>query len=179
LRGRNHSVVKTIRLPVELNQYLNEESKRNNQTTAAFIASILLNYQNRYQLVDKLNPVAMRQVSMALFVSSVDEKRLEEIGVTLSSDVLPMMSIMFAPGTNADWLEWCVTEFLPSVNWYSCLISRRGCLISHDMGKKWTIFLHSFLRNLINKYQGEKPVLEIDGDNIFLKPRKNHIFVEE
>jgi hypothetical protein len=171
LRSKNQSVVKTIRLPYDLNQYLTEEAKNNSQTASSFIISILLNYRNKYQFMEKLNSIALRPTSMALFVNSIDERKMHEIADTISSDFLVLIpNLMTREETN--WFEWGVMEFLPSINWYKCLKSNRGCLITHGMGTNWTTFLKSFFNSLFAKYPGEKPIIEVDRDVIIIKPRK-------
>ncbi len=174
MKGNNHSVVKTIRFPSDLDQYLIEEARRNNQTTSAFITFIIMSYKNRYQPLENLNSLAIRPSSMSLFINSIDDNTLIEIGEAMSSDVIVHLSRLITPPDNVDWLNWNISEFLPSVNWYNCFKSSKGCIVTHHMGRKWTIFLQSFLRSLIDKYPGEKPVIEVDGDVILLKPRKNH-----
>ena len=111
---------------------------------------------------------------MSLFINAIDDNTLIEIGESMSSDVIVHLSRLITPPDNVDWLNWNISEFLPSVNWYNCFKSSKGCIVTHHMGRKWTIFLQSFLRSLIDKYPGEKPVIEVDGDVILLKPRKNH-----
>jgi hypothetical protein len=172
LRNKNQSVVKTIRLPYDLSQYLAEEAKNSSQTSSSFILAILLNYRSKYQLMEKLNSMAIRPTSMSLFLNSIDEKRIPEIAEIISSDFLVLTSnLMTQEETN--WFEWGVIEFLPSVNWYKCLHTSRGCMITHGLGRNWTIFLKHFFGSLIAKYPGEKPIIEVDRDIIILKSRKS------
>jgi hypothetical protein len=174
LRTRNQSVVKTIRLPHDLSQYLSEEAKRSNQTASSFITSILQSYKNKYQLMEKLGSMAIRPTSMSHFLNSIDERKIPEIADSIASDFLVLVSNLMAQ-EETNWFEWGVIDFLPSINWYKCLKSSRGCMITHSMGRNWTIFLKCFFNSLIAKYPGEKPFVEVDRDTIILRPKKNHI----
>ena len=173
MRGENRSVVKTIRLSSDLSQYLSDEAKKSNQTSSAFITSVLQNYRNKYQFMEKLGSMAIRPMSMSYFVNSIDEKGILEIANTISSDFLLLVPNLMGQ-EESNWFEWGIIEFLPSINWYRCLKSNQGCMITHNMGKGWTMFLQCFFSSLIDKYPGDKPLIEVEKDTIMLKPRTKH-----
>jgi hypothetical protein len=169
----NHSVVRTIRLNTELNDYLVDEASKTNITVSALASQIFTSYRDRYSYVDRLGPVAMTPPNLTLFIEKIEDKELTEIASKVASRVKLYIRHIFGAGKVRESLTWSISEFLPACHWYTCNRSDEGLMITHQMGAKWTLFLTTFLNSLIEEETGVTPNIRVENDIILLKPLTN------
>lgn len=172
MKSKNQSVVKTIRLSNELDSYLVTESSKTNQTPSSLISFIVSNYKDRYSFVDKLGPVAIQPANLSLLIDAIEERKLNEIGPIMASRVSQYISHVLAPADIQDTLDWCINEFLPAAHWFTCHKSSKGYMITHNIGNKWTTFLASFLRSLVETQAGAKPDISVENEILILKTQR-------
>jgi hypothetical protein len=168
LVNKRQSVVKTIRLSNDLNDFLNVEAKNSNQTVSSLTSEILTSYRDRYSFVDKLNPVALLPTTLSLILETIDDSELIRLGPLIAHELLMYVEHGMGKGRGSEELDWCISWLLPSSHWFNCFSSDDGYMITHQMGKKWGVFLASFLSSLVEMQTGVRGDLVADGGVIVL-----------
>ncbi len=166
--NRRQSTVKTIRLSNDLNDYLSREAKNSNQTVSSLTTEILTSYRDRYSFVDQLKPVALLPTTLSLMLETVDDDVLIRLGPIIAHELLMYTEHVLTDGRGPDGLDWCISKLLPASHWFSCFHSDDGYMVTHQMGKKWGVFLSSFLSSLIELQTGVCADLVSDGGVIVL-----------
>ena len=169
VKNKHHSIVKTIRLSNELNDYLNNEAKRSNITVSALASTIFTSYKDRYSFVDKLKPVAMLPTTVASFVERLSDEDLTKLGPIIATKLLAYTKHVLDKENPQDKVDYCLVNLMSTSQWFNCIRSKDSYLITHQMGEKWTIFLSSFLSSFIEMETGKKPSLLIEGNVIVLE----------
>jgi hypothetical protein len=141
--------VKTIRLSKELNDFLNDEANKSNITVSALASIIFTSYRDRYHFVDKLQPIALLPATLALFIEHISDEDLLKLGPIIASRLLMYGTHILDREKNPDGAGFYLNNLLPSSHWFSCFHSNESYMITHQMGKKWSVFLSSFLPSLI------------------------------
>jgi hypothetical protein len=173
-KNRRQSVVKTIRLTEELNNFLNEEARKTNQTVSALASSIIASYKDRYSYVDRLHPVAILPATLGLFLEHVDDEHIVKLGPVIASKILMYNAHVLGNKKNLEGLDWCISSLLPAAHWFNCFRSDEAYMITHQIGKKWGLFLSSFLSSLVDLHIGIKPDIQLEGDVVILSlPQEN------
>ncbi len=166
--NKRQSVVKTIRLTNELNEYLSREAKNTNQTVSSLTTEILTSYRERYSYVDKLNPVALLPTTLSLILETIEDSELIRLGPIIAHELCMYIEHVLGEGGGSERYDWCVSWLLPSSHWFSCFRSDGGYMITHQMGRKWGIFLTSFRSSLVEMQTGVRADLVVDGGVIVL-----------
>jgi hypothetical protein len=173
----NSSVVKSVRLTTELNYYLGEESRRSGTTVSSLVSQILSNHRDRYSYLDKPHSVSMLSSTLTSILTLVDENELVKIAPSIASGLLVFNTHVLGGQKTLEGLEWCITQLMPTLNWYNCFHTNDVYMIDHGMGGKWTSFLSSFLTTLIELETGTKPKISREGEILIMdsviKDRKN------
>ncbi len=167
-KNKRQSVVKTIRLTEELNKYLNEEARKTNQTVSALASSIIASYKDRYSYVDRLHPVAILPATLGMFLENIDDEQILKLGPVIASKILMYNAHVLGNKKNLEGLDWCISSLLPAAHWFNCFRSDEAYMITHQIGKKWSVFLSSFLSSLVELHTGNKPILQLEGDVVIL-----------
>jgi hypothetical protein len=166
--NKQHSVVKTIRLNKELNDFLDDEAKKSNITVSALASLIFTSYRDRYSFLDRLNPISMTPENLILFLENIDDDDLMKVAQIIASKVVLYKKHFHRTEKHGNALDWCIDELLPATHWFNCRNSKEGYMITHQMGGKWTVFLLSFLSSFVEADSGVKPSLTAKGDIIIL-----------
>jgi hypothetical protein len=162
------SVVKSVRLTAELNNYLNEEALRSGITISSLVSQIVASHRDRYRHIDKLRSVSMLPSTLASILSLVDEAELVKVAPSIASGVCVFNTHVLGGRKTPEGLAWCITKLMPALNWYNCFHTNDVYLIDHGIGGKWSIFLMSFLSSLIESETGSKPKIRREGEMIIL-----------
>jgi len=165
---KRQSVVKTIRLSNDLNDFLNREAQKTSQTVSSLTSEILTSYRERYRYNDKLKPVTLLPTTLALLIETVDDDELIRLGPLIAHEVLMYNEHVLGEERSPQGLEWCINEMLPESHWFSCFRSDEDHMITHQLGKKWGVFLSSFLSSLVEMQTGVRADLVVDGGVIVL-----------
>ena len=167
--NRRQSTVKTIRLSNDLNDYLSKEAQKTNQTVSSLTTEILTSYRDRYSYVDKLKPVALLPTTLTLILETIEDDELIRLGPLIAHELLMYIEHVLGEGRRGpEGLDWCVDWLLPSSHWFSCYRSDEAYMVTHQMGKKWGIFLSSFLSSLVELQTGVRGDVVVDGGVIVL-----------
>ncbi len=167
-KNRRQSVVKTIRLSEELNKFLNDEARKTNQTVSALASNIIASYKDRYSYVDRLHPVAILPATLGLFLDRIEDEDIVKLGPDIASKILLYNAHVLGNKRNLEGLHWCVSTLLPAAHWFDCFHSDEAYMITHQIGRKWSIFLSSFLASLVELHTGNKPEIQLDGNVVIL-----------
>ena len=165
----SQSVVRTLRLDRDLNDYLVQEAKKSNISISALASEIFTSYRDRYRFVEKLSPVAITPGNLVLFLECIRDEDLQQIAPKLASKLCLFAKHVFDPGNFKTDLDWCITNLLPASHWFTCNRSNESYMITHQMGPKWTTFLTKFLSSLISAETGKTPTVEVDNEIILVK----------
>jgi len=168
LVNKRQSVVKTIRLSNDLNDFLNREAQKTSQTVSSLTSKILISYRDRYSLIDKLLPVSLLPTTLTLLLETIEDDELIRLGPLIAHKMLMYNEHFLGVEKNLEELDYCISEMLPTAHWFSCFRSDDGYLITHQMGKKWGVFLSSFLSSLVEIQTGVRGDLVVDGGVIVL-----------
>jgi hypothetical protein len=166
--SKKRSVIKSLRITKELNDYLNNEAEKSNITVSALISSILASYQDRYSQFDKVQPIAIPPPILAPLIQSISNKDLTKIGSIEASRALNYTNHVFNQKNPQDRINYCLEVLMPTSHWFTCIRSKNAYMITHQMGEKWTTFLLSFLSSLVEVETGVKPDLQLDENIIIL-----------
>ena len=165
---RKRSVVKTIRISRELNDYLVDEAEKSDTTVSALLQTILTSYKNSYSQFDKVKPVAMPPLTLEPLIEGISDEDLKEIGRLEASRLFAYTEHVFNQDNPQGRIDYCLLDLMPTSNWFTCQSSRGGFVISHQLGEKWTTYLLSFLSALVELDIGVKPDLQAFGNIIFM-----------
>jgi hypothetical protein len=168
VNSKNHSIVKSIRLSNELNDYLTTEAKKSNISVSALASTIFTSYRDRYSFVDKLQPVALLPTTVTMFVECISDEDLSKLGPNIASKLLTYTKHILDKDNPQGRVNFCLECLMPSSHWFNCYNSKEGYMITHNMGEKWTLFLSSVLSSLVELEIGKKPSLRLDGNIIVL-----------
>ncbi len=167
--NRRQSTVKTIRLSNDLNDYLSREAQKTNQTVSSLTTEILTYYRDKYSYVDKLKPVALLPTTLTLILETIEDDELIRLGPLIAHELLMYIEHALGEGkTGPEGLDWCMGWLLPSSHWFNCYRSDEAYMVTHQMGKKWGIFLSSFLSSLVELQTGVRADVVVDGGVIVL-----------
>lgn len=165
----SQSVVRTLRLDRDLNEYLVQEAKKSNISISALASEIFTSYRDRYRFVEKMSPVAITPGNLTLFLECIRDEDLQQIAPKLASKMCIFTKHVYDPGNFKADLDWCITNLLPAAHWFTCNRSADSYMITHQMGPKWTTFLTKFLSSLLATEMGKAPTVEVDNEIIIIK----------
>ncbi len=165
----SQSVVRSLRLDNELNDYLLQEAKKSNISVSALASQIFTAYRDRYYFVEKLNPVAITPGNLKQILDCVPDEDLVRIAPTLATKLCLYRTHIYNEVKGGGTLDWCLTTFLPASHWFQCSHSKEGYMITHQMGPKWTLFLARFLSAMIHIDAGVVPEVDVDKEIIVIR----------
>ena len=168
-QDKHKSVIKTFRIPKELNEYLNDEAKKSNTTPSALASTLFTSYKERYSQFERLQLIALLPTILASFVERLSDEDLTKLGPIEASKMLAYTKHVFNQENPQDRVDYCLVNLMSTSQWFNCIRSKDSYLITHQMGEKWTIFLSSFLSSFIEMETGKKPSLLIEGNVIVLE----------
>ncbi len=176
MRARS-SVVKSVRLTTELNDYLNYEALQSGTTVSSLVSQLVSSHRDRYAHIDRLHSVSMLPSTLASILSLVNEDELVKLAPSIASGIMVFNTHVLGGKKTPEGLECCITKLLPALNWYSCFHTNDVYLIDHSLGPKWSTFLMTFLPSLIESETGTIPKISREGEMIIVdavvKVRKN------
>jgi len=161
-------VVKTFRFSSELADYINSEGKQSNISASSFVSEVLSSYRDRYQFVERLNPVALTPGNFLVFLECISDDDLRRIAPVIAGRLNLYLQHIYQSNRNHRLLDWSLMVLMPQSHWFSCDRSNDGYMITHQMGHKWTVFLEQFLSALVTDI-GEKLSLKVENEIILLK----------
>ena len=162
-------VVKTIRIPNDLNIFLNDQAKTSNVTPSTLISTIFTLHKERYRHFEKLKPVALYPAILASFVDLVSEEDLTKLGRIEASQLIDYANYALNQEDPQDLVNYVLVNLMPTSQWFTCIRSKDAYMITHQMGEKWTVFLLSLLSSFIEMKTSKKPSIKSEGDIIILE----------
>ncbi len=168
IKGKNRSVVKTLRISKELDDYLKIEADKSKQTVSALVLSIFTLYRDRYSQFDRLQPVALPPATMMPMIEHISDEDLRKLGAIEASRLFTYTEYVLNQKDPQDRITYCLMDLLPTSQWFTCIRSKDAYMITHNMDERWTVFLSSLLSTLFELDTGAKPSIQSDGNLIIL-----------
>jgi len=164
---RKKTILRTIRLPRELDDILQIDAQENDLSVNALLNKIITKYIEWDRHVHKFGFVSIASETFRAILEEVDKDKIENVARNLGNN-MPQAVTMF-------WFKRATLETLLTVlslfGKYSNLhtnemkMDEKGYTITfhHNLGAKWSIFLRHFISQFIKSVVGIEPEAEITG----------------
>lgn len=169
---RSKTVLKTVRLPVELKVLLQSDAKSKRTTLNALMTTILMRYAEWDRFTEKFGVVTLSADLFRSLMEKIDEKELQSIAEDYGTR-LPMEAMLF----------WFRRANLDTFLQYLSLNSRYGNLgeyelkvdgrdytisIHHSYGENYSRFARIFLSDILQKSLGLAPRFQITKNEVVI-----------
>jgi hypothetical protein len=158
------TVLRTIRIPEELDAILEMDAKEERMTVGGLIGSIFTKYAEWDRHAKKFGMVTLSDTLLISMLEVIDDAKLDELGAQLGAE-LPrgVMQFWFKKVNIEAFLGWMslFSKYGGTIE-YEIGVDGKEYVLSahHQFGHKWSRFLAHFLQSAIRTNLGVVPKLE-------------------
>ncbi len=155
---RKKTTTRTFRISDDWDLILNEEAERQGMSANALIDKILRRYALFDRYTDRLDILNLPNRTLRGIIQFMPDERLTEEGEKNGSlDAVDFFNSLGYPRDYETFI-YLITEHFGShtfARWFQCfhhqLESRDLFHLQHNLGRKWSIFVESYLRTILKK----------------------------
>ena len=149
MSNREKTVLRTIRIPYEIDQLLQKDAKTKRVSVNSLIYNLLLKYVEWDRYSERFGRVLLRPQTLKLVIDLLDDSEIEKIGKDVGKKI-PKEFLLF----------WFKEINLQSFLEYISLLCRYGgfahheiesnegsfmITLVHDLGDRWSLFLKNII----------------------------------
>ncbi len=151
---RVKTITRTFRLDEKINVALEEEAAKEKITVNSLVSQILWNYKTRCQYCLHYNLLLIEPVILKAVLDSLTEETIGKFGTELGSPVVRENLARLGLKQDRESVETVLVEALGRwAKWYDADMNEtnqgRVYYLHHVLGRKWSVFLKSFLEKAI------------------------------
>jgi hypothetical protein len=169
---RKKTILKTIRIPEELDDLLQNDAKSKRTTVNALITTIMMRYAEWDRFADRFGVVSLSSDLFSALIEGCEEKEIlriaEEFGTRLPNEA---MLFWFKRINVENFLRYLsLNTQYAKLGEYELEIDGKDYAISihHDYGENWSKFIRGFFRNLLQNSLGLAPHFEITKNGVII-----------
>ena len=163
--GKRKTVTRSLRINEEWDRVLQKEAHREGVSVNALANRILRRYSLYHRFADRYDTITMSQACISAILEGVPETYLEKVGVISGATTPKDAFLTMGRPLDLNSLTWVMDELLGGpyfLKWFKCDHHTKENMdifhIRHSLGKKWSIFLGSYLKSMF------KSILDLDID---------------
>ena len=179
---RIKTITRTFRLDEQMAKMLEEEAAKEKITVNSLVSRMLWNYKKRCQYCLHYNLMLVEPSIFKRLVDSVSDEALSEFGASLGPSVVRENLARLGMTMNRQSVEYVLIESLGQwTKWYDADVNEtsegRVYYLHHVLGKKWSVFLKSFLQQAMLKLLNLEVQIEMMENSItFTLPEPKRMF---
>lgn len=163
LKGK--STTRTLRIPKHLDEMIEKDSSSKRISVNALVSSLITKYSEWDRYVESLNFISIPTDGLGLLINCVEDDQIENIGKQIGSNHVQEFMMMWFKKISLDSLFEGLSIFCRYSGMASYdmeIIDNREYVVTmhHRLGRKWSIFIESILKEGIKKTLGLSPVFE-------------------
>jgi hypothetical protein len=167
------TVTKTFRLSREISNAMTEESRRASVSENVVVNQVLKRWAVFDRFVARQNIMMLNRRLFTRFSQILDENDLEEIakefGKKLTVDLFDLNGMEMTRGNVLDY--YLKTVLSDCMRWYSYEHhgdhSQGRFVLRHDFGRRWSVFLKTFIETMLHGCFDLKTSFRISEDAVF------------
>ncbi len=164
-------VTKSFRLDGELVRLLSKVSRQKNLSETAYLSSLLESSLKIEPLTQNTSSITMDEDSFREIVSQVNKNGVEILAGELARRNVPSEFEALGLAHNLDSIRWYMKEVLCRWGWFKMQSGSNSELIMfHNYGLTWSIFLKSYVSNMIEILIGNHTRITIDEKFVEIDP---------
>lgn len=179
---RKTTITRTFRIKDEWDLVLHEEAERQKISVNVLIDKILRRYCLFGRFTDRINILNFSNRTVKELIKFITAEKLAEEGKKLGSlDAIDFFNSLGYP-TKYDTFVYLVTEHFGNPNhnrWFQCFHHKMPNQdlfhLQHNLGRKWSVFLDSYLRSLLRTINKTKIDSRIYDFAVTLKIKRPQI----
>jgi hypothetical protein len=164
------TVLRSVRLPKQLEESLVREAESRKMSVNSFIASILAKYNEWDRIAEKFGFVQLPEDNLRSILEAADEQQLARVGKEQGSKVpRQVMNFWFKEVSHNSFVL-----YLGLYSHYGRLmeyeISQTGrdvtLIVHHKLGIKWSVWLKNYIGEAIRSVYSASPQVESTADTV-------------
>jgi predicted DNA-binding protein YlxM (UPF0122 family) len=179
---RKKTITRTFRIKDDWDIILHEEAERQNISVNALIDKILRRFALFDRYTDRLNILNLPNRTFKEIIQFIPEEKLTEEGQKHGSlDAVDFFNSLGYP-RDYNTFTYLITEHFGSpkfARWFQCfhhpLETQDLFHLQHNLGRKWSIFLNSYLRTILKTITNTKVESQIYDYAVTLKVSRPQI----
>ena len=178
-RKRPETVLRTIRIPRDMDALLQDDANAKNLPVNTLISSVLRKYAEWDRLAESYGFICIHEDTLVRLLSAVDDAKIIEIATELgerSGKEAPLF--WFRDASLEAFLRFLAlrTKHTRNSRWdLQTQANECTVLYSHDLGVKWSVFVRHFVCAAAKTLTGASPTCELTERTVLFEFRKEHL----
>lgn len=159
------STTRTLRIPKHLDKTIEKDSANKRISVNSLVSSLITKYSEWDRYVESLNFVSIPSDGLGLLINCIDDDQIESIGKQVGSNHVQEFMIMWFKKISLESLFEGLSIFCRysgMASYDTEIIDDREYVVTmhHRLGRKWSIFIESILKEGIRKTLDLSPRFE-------------------
>jgi hypothetical protein len=172
-RGRSKTVLRTIRIPKELDSILQQDAKRNRLSFNSHILRIMTKYSEWDRYNERWGKISLRRDAFKSLLEAVESDKLVSTARDIASHIPKEFISFWFKRVNLDtYLQYLslVCQYARFAE-YEIENDGKDCtiILSHDIGQKWSDFLAVWITEGLRVATGLHPKTDTTKNSVIVK----------
>ncbi|HUK49986.1 MAG TPA: hypothetical protein VLV18_03025 [Terriglobales bacterium] len=155
---KSSTILRTFRLPRELNTSLEVEARNRGLSVNALVSSLISKFDNWDRFADRLPFISTTDELFKTFLSEVDDEKIVSMAETVGPRVVREAMIFWSKETSVDSFVKYLNNRCRYAGYGNFEYEKKGTThvmaLQHSLGSKWSLFLHHVMDNVLRKSLG-------------------------
>jgi hypothetical protein len=172
--SNSKSTTRTLRIPQKLDILLEKDSANKRVSVNSLVSSLITKYAEWDRYIEPLHFVTMPSDGLKFLVNSIDDEIVEKIGNQMGSNhIQEFMMLWFKKVSLETFFEglslFCRYSGMASFDMDKLDDKEYVVTLHHTLGRKWSLFIQSILKEGIKKTLDIFPKFEITESSIVFR----------
>lgn len=176
-RGRIKTVLRTIRIPKELDSILQQDAKRNRLSFNSHILRIITKYSEWDRYNERWGKISLKRDAFKSILEAAEQDKLASAAKEVGSHIPKEFISFWFKKVNLDTYLQYLSLVCQYAKFAECEIDKVGndytIVLSHDLGQKWSDFLAVWLIEGFRVATGLHPKTDTTKNSVVVRFHAN------
>jgi hypothetical protein len=173
MKTRQKTITRTIRIPSDLDNIIQKDSKEKRSTANALISSILTKYAEWDRYTESFGFISLPRSDLKIIMQSLDDETIKQIAEQIGSTQGKEVTIFFFKKLTLDTVVSAISLFSKYAGFGTYEIESNGrdhtLVLHHELGRKWSIYIAHLVSRALKGTLGISPRFQIGENSIIFQ----------
>ncbi len=168
----------SVRLSVDLASKLRQEAASRHVGFNALVRELMTSHANWRDFANKVRPLPVPADLLVAILGRISDKEIADVACDSGKNIFRQLGPAFKDGFDVDYFLELMEAWLggSGMEVHRLAGPARGCTVSHDLGRKWSIYLAGLAESIFDQADLRPRVrFSIRDDSLTLTiPERHH-----